>query len=246
MPVKVLNKNICIKVINFYKNKLKSKNIFFLNLHKKSINKSCFGILSMYIFEQIKKKIKDISYSFFIYEKEEISRKNVQEIIKKLNNEIKLLDNQEITISWMLDSPMYKWSYKEKRIKFFHNPFSMIKQSKFNSTLKEKLLIKAYQYDIICNGKEIASGAIRNHKLEDLYSVFKRIQYEKKRVNRSFPALTKAMKFGVPPHGGIAIGIERIIMIIKYEYNIRNIIAFPLDQYGKSDLMRIPKKLFID
>jgi aspartyl-tRNA synthetase len=141
---------------------------------------------------------------------------------------------------------MYKWSYTEKKIKFFHNPFSMIKQSRFNLTLKEKLLIKAYQYDIICNGKEIASGAIRNHKIKDLYNVFKQTQCERKRVNRNFPAITNAMKFGVPPHGGIAIGIERIIMIIKYEYNIRNMIAFPLDQYGKSDFMKIPKKLSID
>jgi len=111
------------------------------------------------------------------------------------------------------------------------------------STIEEKLSIKAYQYDIICNGIELSSGAIRNHQLPIMYKAFENTGYSVKQVDKSFPAMVKALKYGAPPHGGIAPGVDRMIMLLANEPNIREVIAFPLNQNAQDLLMGAPSEV---
>jgi aspartyl-tRNA synthetase len=137
---------------------------------------------------------------------------------------------------------MYHYDEKEKKIDFSHNPFSMpqIDIKDFDKT--DPLSILAYQYDLVCNGYEISSGAIRNHLPELMYKVFSKVGYSNQEVNSKFEGIIKALSYGAPPHGGMAPGIERIVMLLAEKNNIREVTLFPMNQNAQDLLMGAPSK----
>ena len=138
---------------------------------------------------------------------------------------------------------MYELDEQTKKIKFSHNPFSMpqgeIDKLDFNKPLK----IKAYQYDIVCNGVELSSGAIRNHIPELMYKLFAIAGYDKKQVEEKFSGMLNALSYGAPPHGGIAPGIDRIVMLLANEKNIREVTLFPMNQNAQDLMMKAPSEV---
>lgn len=162
----------------------------------------------------------------------------------KLGSELDLIDHNLFKFCWIVDFPFFEWNDEEKKIDFSHNPFSMpqggieaINQAK---TTEDFLNIKAFQYDIVCNGVELSSGAIRNHDPELMYRAFEIVGYDRDFVDSKFGGMIKAFKFGAPPHGGIAPGVDRIVMLIADEPNIREVIAFPMNQQAEDLLMGAP------
>ena len=135
---------------------------------------------------------------------------------------------------------MYEYDEKEKKIDFSHNPFSM-PQVPINEFDKiDPLEILAYQYDLVCNGYELSSGAIRNHVPEYLFKVFSKVGYSKDMVEKNFSGMIKALSYGAPPHGGMAPGIDRIVMLLANQKNIREVTLFPLNQNAEDLLMEAP------
>ena len=141
---------------------------------------------------------------------------------------------------WIVDFPMYEQDEETGKIDFSHNPFSMPQGGLEALNAMNPLDIKAFQYDIVCNGIELCSGAIRNHLPEVMYRAFEIAGYAKQDVEDRFGGLLNAFKFGAPPHGGCAPGVDRIVMLLADEPNIREIIAFPLNQQGQDLLMQAP------
>jgi len=138
---------------------------------------------------------------------------------------------------------MYEINSESGKIDFSHNPFSMPQGEMQALENDNPLEIKAYQYDIVCNGVELSSGAIRNHKPEIMYKAFEIAGYNKEDVEKEFGTMLKAFKYGAPPHGGIAPGIDRIIMLLADEPNIREVIAFPMNGKAQDLLMEAPAEI---
>ena len=161
----------------------------------------------------------------------------------KIATELSLINEDEFAFCWIVDYPMFEKDEITKKIKFSHNPFSMpqgdIKNINFNDPLK----IKAYQYDIVCNGVELSSGAIRNHIPELMYKLFSVAGYDKKQVNEKFSGMINALSYGAPPHGGIAPGIDRIVMLLAGEKNIREVTLFPMNQNAQDLMMGAPSEI---
>ena len=161
----------------------------------------------------------------------------------KIANDLNLIDDNKFAFCWIVDYPMFEVDELTKKIQFSHNPFSMpqgdMKKINFDNPLK----IKAYQYDIVCNGIELSSGAIRNHSLELMYKLFSIAGYEKKQVEEKFSGMINALSYGAPPHGGIAPGIDRIVMLLANEKNIREVTLFPLNQNAQDLLMGAPAEV---
>jgi len=161
----------------------------------------------------------------------------------KIANELKLIKENEFQFCWIVDYPMYQKNTETNKIEFSHNPFSM-PQGGLNALEKKDLLdIKAYQYDIVCNGVELSSGAIRNHKKEIMIKAFEIAGYSKKDLEKQFSGLLQAFSFGAPPHGGCAPGIDRIVMLIAGEPNIREIIPFPFNQKAEDLMINAPAEI---
>ena len=161
----------------------------------------------------------------------------------KLANELDLIKNDEFNFCWIVDFPMYEIDDQTKKIEFSHNPFSM-PQGGLDALLNlNPLDIKAFQYDIVCNGIELSSGAIRNHSLEVMIKAFEIAGYSKESIEKKFPSLYNAFRFGAPPHGGIAPGIDRMVMLIAEEPNIREVIMFPMNQKAEDLLMGSPNEV---
>ena len=137
---------------------------------------------------------------------------------------------------------MYQFDEKEKKIDFSHNPFSMPQDNIKDFDKKDPLKILAFQYDLVCNGYELSSGAIRNHLPEFLFKVFGKVGYSKEMVKKSFPGMINALSYGAPPHGGMAPGIDRIIMLLADEKNIREVTLFPLNQNAEDLMMGAPSE----
>ncbi len=161
---------------------------------------------------------------------------------QKLGKELNLIDNNKFEFCWITDYPMYEYDEKEKKIDFSHNPFSMPKIDIKDFDKSDPLSILAYQYDLVCNGYEISSGAIRNHLPELMYKVFSKVGYSKEEVNSKFEGMIKALSYGAPPHGGMAPGIDRIVMILAGKENIREVTLFPMNQNAQDLLMGAPSK----
>ena len=161
----------------------------------------------------------------------------------KIANDLKLIDKNKFAFCWVVDYPMFEVDELTKKIKFSHNPFSMpqgdVKQINFDKPLE----IKAYQYDIVCNGIELSSGAIRNHSPELMYKLFSIAGYDKTQVEEKFSGMINALSYGAPPHGGIAPGIDRIVMLLANEKNIREVTLFPLNQNAQDLLMGAPSEV---
>ena len=161
----------------------------------------------------------------------------------KIANELDLIDHNVFAFCWIVDYPMYELDNNTGKIKFSHNPFSMPQGEEKDLDLKNPLNIKAYQYDIVCNGIELSSGAIRNHKPDLMYKLFEVAGYKKIDVQEKFSGMINALSFGAPPHGGIAPGIDRIIMLLAGEKNIREVTLFPMNQNAQDLMMKAPSQI---
>ena len=161
----------------------------------------------------------------------------------KIAKDLDLIDENEFAFCWIVDYPMFEKDELTKNIKFSHNPFSMPQGDVKKIDFKNPLNIKAYQYDIVCNGVELSSGAIRNHIPELMYKLFSIAGYNKKQVDEKFSGMINALSYGAPPHGGIAPGIDRIVMLLADEKNIREITMFPMNQNAQDLMMNAPSEI---
>ena len=161
----------------------------------------------------------------------------------KIARDLNLINDNEFAFCWIVDYPMYELDESTKKIKFSHNPFSLPQGELDKIDFNNPLRIKAYQYDIVCNGVELSSGAIRNHIPELMYKLFSIAGYDKKQVEEKFSGMLNALSYGAPPHGGIAPGLDRIIMLLANEKNIREITLFPMNQNAQDLMMQAPSKV---
>ena len=158
----------------------------------------------------------------------------------KIANDLNLIDDSKFAFCWIVDYSMFELDEITKKIKFSHNPFSMPQGDIDKINFEKPLEIKAYQYDIVCNGIELSSGAIRNHTPELMYKLFSIVGYNRKQVDEKFSGMINALSYGAPPHGGIAPGIDRIVMLLAGKKNIREVTLFPLNQNAQDLLMEAP------
>ena len=161
----------------------------------------------------------------------------------KIAQELNLIDDKKFAFCWIVDYPMFKIDETTQKIEFSHNPFSMPQGDPQKIDFKNPLNIKAYQYDIVCNGVELSSGAIRNHIPELMYKLFSIVGYDKNAVNSKFKGMINALSYGAPPHGGIAPGIDRIVMLLANEKNIREVTMFPMNQSAEDLMMNSPSEV---
>jgi len=164
----------------------------------------------------------------------------------KIGFELDLVKKDSFEFCWIIDFPMFEFNEEEKKIDFSHNPFSMPQGGLEALENEDPLDIKAYQYDIVCNGVELSSGAIRNHRQDILLKAFEMAGYDFNEIKEQFGAMLDAFKYGAPPHGGIAPGIDRIVMLLAGVENIREIIAFPMNQQAQDLLMNAPSEISKD
>jgi len=177
---------------------------------------------------------------FFVCQERAGADRAAGQVRTRLGVDLDLIEKNAFRFCWIVDFPMYEWNDEEKKIDFSHNPFSMPQGELAALESQDPLTIKAYQYDIVCNGVELSSGAIRNHRPEIMYKAFALAGYSQEDVEERFGGLLNAFKFGAPPHGGTAPGIDRIVMLLADEPNIREVIAFPLNQKAQDLLMQAP------
>jgi len=162
---------------------------------------------------------------------------------EKIAEELNLIDKDVFAFCWVIDYPMFEKDELTNKIKFSHNPFSMPQGDINNLDFSNPLNLKAYQYDIVCNGIELSSGAIRNHVPDLMYKLFKIAGYSKLEVDEKFSGMINALNYGAPPHGGIAPGIDRIVMLLANEKNIREVTMFPMNQNAQDLMMSAPSKV---
>ena len=161
----------------------------------------------------------------------------------KIAQDLRLVDENKFAFCWIVDYPMYEFDEISKKVIFSHNPFSMPQGKIENLNLKKPLEIKAHQYDIVCNGVELSSGAIRNHIPELMYKLFSVAGYNENDVNEKFSGMINALSYGAPPHGGIAPGIDRIVMLLAGKENIREVTLFPMNQNAQDLMMKAPSEV---
>jgi aspartyl-tRNA synthetase len=158
----------------------------------------------------------------------------------RVGEELGLIEQGCFKFCWIVDFPMYEYDEDAKKVDFSHNPFSMPQGEMDALENQDPLDILAYQYDIVCNGVELSSGAIRNHRPEIMYKAFEIAGYSQEDVDTNFAGMINAFKFGAPPHGGSAPGIDRIVMLLADEPNIREVITFPMNQKAEDLMMGAP------
>ncbi|MDC0519678.1 aspartate--tRNA ligase [Candidatus Pelagibacter ubique] len=161
----------------------------------------------------------------------------------KIAKDLKLIDENTFAFCWVVDYPMFEKNEVTNKIEFSHNPFSMPQGDLKDIDFDNPLNIKAYQYDIVCNGIELSSGAIRNHVPELMYKLFSIAGYQKEQVDEKFSGMINALSYGAPPHGGIAPGIDRIVMLLANEKNIREVTMFPMNQNAQDLMMNAPSNV---
>ena len=177
---------------------------------------------------------------FFACDKPATAAKLAGLVRMRVGNELGLIEQNAFKFCWIVDFPMYEWDEIEQRVIFSHNPFSMPQGEMEALETKDPLDILAYQYDIVCNGIELSSGAIRNHKPEIMYKAFEIAGYDRSVVDEQFKGMINAFKYGAPPHGGSAPGVDRIVMLLADEPNIREVILFPMNQKAEDLMMGAP------
>ena len=181
---------------------------------------------------------------FFSSDKEAEAAKLAGKVRIKLGEELDLIEKNSFRFCWVIDFPFFEWNDDKNSIDFSHNPFSMpqggLEVLEAAKSQEDLLKILAYQYDIVCNGIELSSGAIRNHKPEIMYKAFEIAGYSNHEVDDRFGGMIRAFKFGAPPHGGLAPGVDRMVMLLADEPNIREVIAFPMNQQAQDLLMNAP------
>ncbi len=186
---------------------------------------------------------KDGDAVFFVCNQKPAAEKLAGFARTRLGEELELIDKNRFEFCWVVDFPMFEYNEDEKKVDFSHNPFSM-PQGGLDALLnQDPLTIKAFQYDVVCNGIELSSGAIRNHLPEVMYKAFEIAGYGKEVVEEKFGGMLNAFKYGAPPHGGCAPGIDRIVMLLANEPNIREVVAFPMNQNAQDLLMQAPSEV---
>src|SRR6185312_12522206 len=165
----------------------------------------------------------------------------------RVGEELGLIAKDKFEFCWIVDFPMYEWNEEEKKIDFSHNPFSMpaggLAALEAAKSAEDLLKLKAFQYDIVCNGLELSSGAIRNHLPEVMVKAFAIAGYDRNVLEAKFGGMLKALQYGAPPHGGIAPGIDRIVMLLAGATNLRDVIMFPMNQQAQDLLMGAPSEV---
>ena len=200
------------------------------------------GPIDKFIPEDMKKELAEIAglsagdTIFFIAASEKLACKYAGQIRDELGKRMNLLEEKAYRFCYINDFPMYEVDEETKEIGFTHNPFSMPQGGLEALQTKEPLEVLAYQYDIVCNGVELSSGAVRNHDLDIMVKAFEIAGYDEETLKEKFGALYNAFQFGAPPHAGMAPGIDRMIMLLQNEENIREVIAFPMNSNAQ-DLM---------
>ncbi|MDP5370172.1 MAG: aspartate--tRNA ligase, partial [Pseudomonadota bacterium] len=177
---------------------------------------------------------------FFVCDKESKAAKFAGLARTRIATELDLIEKNAFRFCWVVDFPMYEQDEDTGKIDFSHNPFSMPQGGLDALLTQDPLTINAYQYDIVCNGIELSSGAIRNHLPEVMYKAFEIAGYSKETVEEQFSGMLNAFKFGAPPHGGSAPGVDRIVMLLADEPNIREVIVFPMNQQAQDLMMKAP------
>ncbi len=180
---------------------------------------------------------------FFVADNADVAWKFAGQARTKIGQELGVIDENQFALCWVVDFPMFEYDDKLKKVDFSHNPFSMPQGGLEALETQDPLTIKAWQYDIVCNGIELCSGAIRNHKPDIMYKAFGIAGYSKEEVEHRFGGMLNAFKYGAPPHGGAAPGVDRIVMLLADEPNIREIITFPMNQSAVDLLMEAPAEV---
>jgi aspartyl-tRNA synthetase len=180
---------------------------------------------------------------FFAAGKEEEAAKLAGFARTRVAEQLDLLEKGAFRFCWIVDFPMFEYNEEQKKLDFSHNPFSMPQGELEALESKDPLDILAWQYDIVCNGVELSSGAIRNHRPDIMYKAFEIAGYSKAEVDHDFSGMINAFKFGAPPHGGSAPGIDRIVMLLADEPNIREVILFPMNQKAEDLMMNAPSEV---
>ncbi|MBR2344403.1 MAG: aspartate--tRNA ligase [Lentisphaeria bacterium] len=188
-------------------------------------------------------KVEDGDALFFLADKEKVACKIGGAVIPELGRRLELIDQNEFKFCWIVDFPMFEEDEETGEIIFSHNPFSMPQGGLDALNNKAPLDILAWQYDIVCNGVELSSGAIRNHRPEIMYRAFEIAGYGPETVDNKFGGMINAFKHGAPPHGGIAPGVDRLVMLLADEPNIREVIAFPFNQQAEDLMMNAPSEV---
>ena len=194
--------------------------------------------------EIMKKTNAEIGDSIFFACAKERELEQITSIARnRIAKDLDLINEDSFAFCWIVDYPMFQKNEQTKKIEFSHNPFSMPQGTLSKIDFTKPLEILAYQYDIVCNGIELSSGAIRNHKPELMYKLFSIAGYEKKHVDEKFAGMINALSYGAPPHGGIAPGIDRIVMLLAEEKNIREVTMFPMNQNAQDLMMQAPSQV---
>jgi aspartyl-tRNA synthetase len=180
---------------------------------------------------------------FFAAGKEAEAAKLAGAARTRVGEQLDLIEKGAFRFCWIVDFPMYEYDDETKKVDFSHNPFSMPQGGLEALETKDPLDILAWQYDIVCNGVELSSGAIRNHRPDIMYKAFEIAGYTREEVDRDFSGMINAFKFGAPPHGGSAPGIDRIVMLIAGEPNIREVVLFPMNQKAEDLMMNAPAEV---
>ncbi len=220
----------------------------YLTLEKDSEIKAKGPVGKFFSEDSLKQIMKDCNAEigdsiFFACGKEKEIEKILCLARNKIAQDLNIINKDIYAFCWIVDYPMYEFDENSKKIIFSHNPFSM-PQGKINELNYDKPLnIKAYQYDIVCNGVELSSGAIRNHIPELMYKLFSLAGYTKNDVNKKFSGMINALSYGAPPHGGIAPGIDRIVMLLAEKENIREVTLFPMNQNAQDLMMQAPSEV---
>lgn len=188
-------------------------------------------------------EIDDGDVMFFVCDEPAAAARIAGEVRRKLGRDLDIVEKDVYRFCWVVDFPMFERDEESGEIVFSHNPFSMPQGGMEALENRDPLAVKAYQYDVVCNGVELSSGAIRNHSPEIMVRAFEIAGYRPEEVERRFPALLQAFRYGAPPHGGIAPGIDRIVMLLAGETNIREVIAFPMNQRAQDLMMQAPSEV---
>lgn len=192
--------------------------------------------------EQLRNQLglKDGDAVFFCAGKPSAFRDFASRARVKIGHDLELIDADQFAFCWIIDFPMFEYDEKLKKIDFSHNPFSMPQGGMEALETQDPFTIKGYQYDIVCNGIELSSGAIRNHKPDIMLKAFEIAGYGPEVVEDKFGGMLNAFRYGAPPHGGIAPGVDRIVMLLAEQENLREVVAFPMNQQAEDLLMQAP------
>lgn len=237
--------NSFFKDIDTYSKKEGAKGI----AHLKFSNNQFTGSISKFLSEfEVNELINTLSLKdgdaiLFCAGETKITQNTFGKVRVYVANKLDIIPKDILAYAWVVDFPFYEFDEENNRIDFSHNPFSMPQGGMDDLLNKDPLDILAYQYDIICNGYELSSGAIRNHKPEIMYKAFEIVGYDKATVDEQFGHMISAFKFGAPPHGGLAPGIDRIVMIYSDEDNLREVVAFPMNQKAQDLMMGAPHEI---